>query len=93
MIRPLSTSTLFIQSFSVIQTSVEGALNTMTPSTLELVNESFTWVTLPNKSKVIFQIIQVFLDINPLQTEALLHPHQMKSFDLVVMIAPADTWA
>ena len=56
----------------------------MTPSSLELVIESLTWVTLPNKSKVIFQIIQVFLDMDPLQIEALLQPHQMRSFDLVV---------
>ena len=47
-------------------------------------NESFTLVTLPNKSKVIFQINQAFLDRDPLQTEALLQPHQMRAFSLVV---------
>ena len=56
----------------------------MTPSTLELVNESLTLFTLPNKSKVIFQINQVFLDRDPLQTEVLLQPHQMRAFGLVV---------
>ena len=73
-----------IQSFAGIQTSVGGALNSMTPSTLELVNESFTLVTLPNKCKVIFQINQAFLDRDPLQTEALLQPHQMRAFGIIV---------
>ena len=56
----------------------------MTPSSLELVNESFTLATLPNKGKAIFQINQAFLDRYPLQTEALLQPHQMRAFGLVV---------
>ena len=56
----------------------------MNPSTLELLNESFTLATLPNKSKVVFQINQAFLDRDPLKTEALLQPHQMRAFGLVV---------
>ena len=56
----------------------------MTPSSLELVNEAFTLSTLLDKSKVIFQINQVFLDRYPLQTEVLLQPHQMRAFGLVV---------
>ena len=56
----------------------------MTPLSLELINEAFTLATLPDKSKVIFQINQAFLDRDPLQTEALLQPHQMRAFDLVV---------
>ena len=44
-----------IQSFASIQSSVGEALNSMTTSTLKLVNESYTLVTLPNKSKVIFK--------------------------------------
>ena len=66
----ININSFLIQYFAGIQYSVGGALNSMNSSTLELVNESFTLATLPNKSKVIFQIIQVFWDRDPLQTEA-----------------------
>ena len=73
----ININSFLIQSFAGIHYSVGRALNIITPSTLELVNESFTLATLPNKSKAIFQINQVFLDRDPLRTEALLQPHQM----------------
>ena len=56
----------------------------MNSKSLELVNEAFTLVTLLNETKVIFQINQAFLDRDPLQTEALLQPHQARSFGIVV---------
>ena len=77
-------NSFLIWSFVGIQYSVGGALNSITPSTLELVNESFTLVTLTNKIKVIFQINLAFLDKDPLQTEALIQPHQIQAFGLVV---------
>ena len=61
-----------IESFASLNYSVGNALNIMTPSSLELVNEEFTLATLPDKSKVVFAINQAFLDRDPLQTEALL---------------------
>ena len=41
-------------------------------------------VTLPNNNTIIFQINQVFLDIDLPQTEALLHPHQARSFGIIL---------
>ena len=80
MIRPLSILTLFqLNSLSVYI----GAVNSMNTSSLELVNETFTLAKLPEKSKVIFQIDQEFLDRDPLQAKALLQHHQMRVFGLV----------
>ena len=58
VIRLLLILTLFlIQSFAGIPYSMGGALNSMTPPSLELVNKAFTFATLPDKkSKIIFQI-------------------------------------
>ena len=56
----------------------------MTSSKLELVNEAYTVVTLPNNTKVIFKINQAFLDRDLNQTEELLQPHQAKSFGVIV---------
>ena len=55
----------------------------MTPPTLELINELFNLATLPDKSKVIFQINQAFLDRDPLQTEVLLQHHQVRAIGLI----------
>ena len=44
----------------------------MTSSKLELFNDAYTLVTLPNYTKVIFKINQTFLDRDSNQTEALL---------------------
>ena len=56
----------------------------MNSSELELVTEVFTIATLPNNTKVIFQINQICLDKYPLQTEVFLQLHQVRSFGLVV---------
>ena len=71
----ININSLLIESFAGIHYKVDGALNSMTSSTLELINESFTLTALPDKSKVIFQINQVFLDRDTLQTEAPIQPH------------------
>ena len=56
----------------------------MQSSNLELVSEAYTLVTLSDNSKVIFKINQAFLDKDPAQSEALLQPHQMRAFGVVV---------
>ena len=71
----ININSFLIQSFAGIYYNVGGALNRMTPSSLELVNEAFTLATLPDKSKIIFQINQVLLNRDPLQTKSLLQPH------------------
>ena len=80
----INLNSFLIQSFAGITYNVGGALHAMNSKSLELVNTAFTLVTLPNSSKVIFQINQAFLDRDPLQTEALLQPHQARSFGIIV---------
>ena len=42
------------------------------------------WLLFQKKRKVILQINQAFLDRDTLQTEALIQPHQIRAFGLVV---------
>ena len=60
------------QPFDRFHYNVGRVLNIMNPSLLELANEAFSLATLPDNSKTIFQINQVFLDRDPLQSENLL---------------------
>ena len=80
----INLNSFLIQSFAGINYNVGGALHAMNSKSLELVNTAFTLVTLPDNTKVIFQINQAFLDRDPLQTEALLQPHQARSFGIIV---------
>ena len=50
----ININPFLIESFAGICYNVGGALNSMTSITIELINESFTLATLPNKSKEIF---------------------------------------
>ena len=56
----------------------------MKSTKLELVNNDYTLIILPNNFKVIFKINQAFLDNDPIQTEALLQPHQVRAFVIIV---------
>jgi hypothetical protein len=64
--------------------NVDGALDCMSSSKLELVNNCYTVATFPNKPPVLLKINQALLDTNPLQTEALLQPHQARAFGVIV---------
>ena len=66
----------YVTSFAGVLYNIGGALNGMSSTSLELVNEAYTLAILPNNDKVLFVINQCFLDRDPLQTEALLQPHQ-----------------
>ena len=50
----------------------------------ELMSDAYTLVTLRDNNKVLFKINQCFLDRYPNQTEALLQPHKMQAFGVVV---------
>ena len=80
----INISYFLAQSFASIHYDVGGNLNSMTPLSLELINEAFTLTILPDNRKVMFQISQAFMDRNPLQNEALLQPHQMRAFGTIV---------
>ena len=56
----------------------------MKSTKLELGNDTYTLVTLPNNVKIIFKITQSFLDNDPTQTDALLQPHQVRAFGTVI---------
>ena len=73
-----------MQSFAGMHFTTGGALNSMAASKLELSNEEYTLVTLPNNTKVIFKINQAFLYRDSNQTEALLRPHQDRAVGSIV---------
>ena len=56
----------------------------MSSSKLELVNNCYTVAVFANQPPVLLKINQALLDTNPLQTEALLQPHQARAFGVVV---------
>ena len=55
--------------------NVDGALDCMSSSKLELVNNCYTVATFSNNPPVLLKINQTLLDTNLAQTEALLQPH------------------
>ena len=54
-----------IGTFAGVHFNINGALNKMGSTTLELVSDAYTLVTLNDNSKVLFKINQCFLDKNP----------------------------
>ena len=56
----------------------------MKSTTLELASDAYTLVTINEHKKFVFKFNQVFLDRNPLQSKALLQPHQMRAFSVMV---------
>ena len=56
----------------------------MKSAKLELVNGAYTLVILPNNGNVAFKINQALLDNDPTQIEALLQPHQVRAFGVIV---------
>ena len=79
----INHNAFLIKSFAGVMYNVGGALNGMQASSLELVNEAYTLVTL-HDSKFIIELNQCFLDRDPSQTEALLQPHQARAFGVIV---------
>ena len=73
-----------IYTYAGVHFSVNGALNKMGSTNLELVSNAYTLVTLNNNKTVIFKLNQCFLDRDPSQTEALLQPNQIQTFGVVV---------
>ena len=80
----INNNSFLVQSFAGVIFNVGGALQGMSSSNLELVNEAYTLATLCDSTKVLFKINQCFLDRDPMQTEALLQPHQMRAYGVVV---------
>lgn len=80
----INTSSFLVQSFSGEYVNISGALSSMSSSNLEAVNDAFALAILGNGKRIILKINQALLDLNIDQTEALLQPHQVRSFGVVV---------
>jgi len=80
----INSSAFLIQSFTGVYYNVGGALSGMSSSDLELVNDAYTLATLPNGKKTILKVNQAFCDSDPLQSEALFQPHQLRAHGVIV---------
>ena len=77
-------NSFLIHTFAGVSHKINSALSNMKSNTLELVSDDYTLVTINEHKKFVFKLNQVFLDRNPLQREALLQPHQMRAFGVMV---------
>ena len=80
----INSSAFLIQSFTGVFYNVGGALNGMSSSNLELVNDAYTLATLPDGKKTILKVNQAFCDTDPFQSEALIQPHQLRAHGVIV---------
>ena len=80
----INNNAFYVKYFAGVLYNVGGALHGMQASSLELDNEAYTLITLPDSTKIIVELNQCFLDRDPLQTEALLQPHQARAFGVIV---------
>ena len=80
----ISNNAFYVEYFVGVLYSVGGALYGMQASSLELVNEAYTHVTLPDSSNKLLQSNACFLDHDPLQIETMLQPCQAQAFSVIV---------
>ena len=80
----ININSFLVQSFTGAYVNKGGALSTMSSSNLEIVNDAFTLALLGDGTKILLKINQALLDTNPDQDEALLQPHQVRSFGIIV---------
>ena len=59
-------------------------MSSMHASDLELVDDAYTLATLEDSRKVVFKINQCLCDTDPLATEALLQPHQVRHHGVII---------
>ena len=67
-----------------IHYSVEGAIECMAASNLELVNDAVTCIVMDNAPNILVKVNQCLLDTDSNQHESLLQPHQARAFGVVV---------
>ena len=80
----ININSYLIVTHTGIYVNVDGALDCMSSSKLELVINCYTVATFTNNPPVLLKINQALLDTNPNQTEALLQPHQARAFGVAV---------
>ena len=80
----VNINSFLVQSFTGTYVNIGGALSTMSSSHLEIVNDAFTVALLGYGTKIMLKIDQALLNTNAGQDEALLQPHQLRSFGIIV---------
>ena len=75
----ITLNAFLIQTYTGKYFNIGGALQGMTSSDLELVNDAYTLATLPDGEKIVLKINQALCDNDPFQTEALFQPHQLRA--------------
>ena len=80
----ININSFLVQSFAGIYYKIRGTISTMKSSNLELVNETFELVSMPDLGIIISKINQVFLDENPQQLEAILQTHRERAFGVII---------
>ena len=80
----VNLNSFLIHTFTGVFFNVNGAMSSMKTADLELVDEAYTLVTLENKPKVIFKINQCLCDNDPHASEALLQPHQVQHYGVII---------
>ena len=80
----ININSFLVQSFTGEYVNIGGALSTMSSSNLEIVNAAFTIALLSDGTKILLKINQALLDTNSGHNEALLQPHQVRSFGIIV---------
>ena len=86
----LNLNSFLIQTHTGVFYNVGGALESMTSSTLEVVNDAFTLAILPGLDQnVILHLNQGLLDTGRRQCETLFQPHQLRAFGVIVDDCPS----
>lgn len=80
----ININSFLIQTFTGVSFKINGALSEMKTTTLELSSDVFTLVTTNKSERYVFKLNQVFRGRKLMQNEALLEPHHMRTF--VVMV-------
>ena len=80
----ISKNSFLIQHYTNTYFNVDGALINMNTNNLQLVNDCFTCVQLPNNKLAIFKLNNCLLDNDVTQRESLLQPHHARAFGIVI---------
>ena len=80
----INTNSFKINLHTNIFYKVDGAVNSMSASNLELVNDAVTCLVMDNGPNILIRLNQCLLDTDPSQRESLLQPHQARAFGVII---------
>ena len=85
----INSSSFLVKSYTGLYFNVGNAVNTNSScNKLELVNDAYTVVKLPQGLNYLIRLNQVLLDPDSRQVEALLQPHQARAHGVTVNDVP-----